>query len=247
MILKEILVAEITAGRNIRQHAAPSNALVSTVRKLGVLNPITVQKIDGGKYETVTGMRRFEAAKAAKLRTIPAIVKKTNEHERLLQQLVENIQREDLHPLDEAEAVAQLLTLTGESQLYISRLIGKSESWVSQTLGVLRLSKEEKDALRAMPKPPAKQTINIAVVTRDPKLRQSIVAGEYSRHKAQKAHRKELRHGGRPRHFVLNLTTTKAIVSVRFRCHRVTRADVIAALAEASSYVAAIPRWSPRR
>lgn len=245
MILKEIPTRDVLVGENIRSIPTSIAELVPSVQKLGILNPITVQEIKGGKYEVVIGSRRLAAAKASKLPTIPAIIRKVAKRDRLLQQLVENVQREDLHPLDQAEGLSRLLSMTSESQLYIARLLGKSEPWVSQTLSVLRLSKEEKDALRQMDKGPAKAVIVEAVRTKDAELRKTILSGRVTRRQAKRMIKQRPRQSGRRRNFFVSLPTSQGQVTVRFRKPGATRSEVVKALSEASSKVVLFKTWPP--
>lgn len=247
-VYREIEIRAIRIGENVRRRSASSSGLSATVGVLGVLNPITVQELDQGEYEVVTGARRVEAARSAGIEKIGALVRVVDAKKRVLHQLVENIQRENLHPLDEAEAVARLQSLTGESQQYVGRMLGKTESWMSSTLSLLRLRDDEKTLLRDNPDPPAKAVLEVAVQTKDPALRQQIIAGGMSKHDAAKMKRKvDRRLGGRPKHFHLSLSAARAVVSLRFRSSRVSRQDAIRALEEALAIVRDASRWPLRQ
>lgn len=248
MDLKEIPTQDVIAGANIRSGVTEIVGLSATMRELGLMNPITVREIKHGKYETVWGNRRLEAARSAGLVTIPVVVRQVDETRRLLGQLIENIQRENLTPLDEATAMGRYLELTGEPQNQLAHRLGRPHSYVSNMLTIhRRLTKQEKDILRSMEKQPAKDTLTIAVRTRDPKLRQSILDGEMSKSEAQRAHSQERRRiDGRTKNFSLVVKTAQATVTVVFHKPRVTKAEVVKALEQARTDVADKKIWPPR-
>jgi len=120
--------------------------LAESIKRYGVLQPILVREKDG-KYEIVAGERRWRAAKIAGLTRIPAIVKDFSDEEVLLISLVENLQREDLNPVERARAIKILkeeLNLTDEE---IAKYIGKSRSAITNILRILNLPLEVLDML----------------------------------------------------------------------------------------------------
>lgn len=112
--------------------------LAVSIKKHGVLQPVIVRPVSGG-YELVAGERRWRAAGMAGLRTIPALVREVGEGERLELALVENLQREDLNPLEEAAGYQQLLERFGYTQEELAEKVGKSRSHVANTLRLLGL------------------------------------------------------------------------------------------------------------
>lgn len=116
-------------------------ALVGSVRDKGVLQPLLVRPDPGnpGRYEIVAGERRWRAAQQAQLHEVPAVVKELNDQETLEVALVENLQREDLTPLEEAEAYVRLINEFGHTQEILARAVGKSRSHVANTLRLLTL------------------------------------------------------------------------------------------------------------
>ena len=114
--------------------------LVHSIREVGVLQPIVVRPHDDGSYELVMGERRWRAAQAAGLATVPAIVRATADHNLLRDALLENLHRAQLNPLEEAAAYRQLLDDFGCSQEELSSRIGRSRPQISNTLRLLRLS-----------------------------------------------------------------------------------------------------------
>src|SRR3546814_17449528 len=104
----------------------------------GVIQPIIVRP-QGGGYQIIACERRWRAAQRAQLHRIPAIVRDFNDAETLEIALIENIQREDLNPIEEAEAYRKLIADFGHSQEALSRLVGKSRSHVANLMLLLDL------------------------------------------------------------------------------------------------------------
>jgi ParB family chromosome partitioning protein len=114
-------------------------ALTASVRELGVLQPVLVRATGGGAYELIAGERRWRAAKRAGLSLIPAIVRTVDDTLSLEQALVENVQREDLNPLDEAAAYQQLLEDFHLTHDELASRVGKSRAAISNTLRLFQL------------------------------------------------------------------------------------------------------------
>lgn len=114
-------------------------ALTASVRELGVLQPVLVRATGGGAYELIAGERRWRAAKRAGLSMIPAIVRTVDDTLSLEQALVENVQREDLNPLDEAAAYQQLLEDFHLTHDELASRVGKSRAAISNTLRLFQL------------------------------------------------------------------------------------------------------------
>lgn len=112
--------------------------LSASIREVGVLQPVIVTSGDEG-YVLVAGERRWRAAQRAGLKTIPAVVRETAADHTLVEALVENLQRQDLTPLEEAHAYRQLLEKYGMTQEQVAQRVGKSRPAVSNTLRLLQL------------------------------------------------------------------------------------------------------------
>jgi ParB family transcriptional regulator, chromosome partitioning protein len=113
--------------------------LTDSIRELGVLQPVIVNPSDDGSFVLVAGERRWRAVKKAGLATIPAVVRGPGAEANLIEALVENIQREDLTPLEEAHAFRQLLEDYGMTQEQVADRVGKSRPAVSNTVRLLQL------------------------------------------------------------------------------------------------------------
>ncbi len=121
--------------------------LVASLRERGVIQPLTVRPAEGG-YELITGERRLEAAKGAGMETVPAIVRSVTDREMLEISLIENIQRDDLNPLEEASGYKQLMEEFGLTQEKLADEVGKDRATVANTVRLLRLAQEVQEELR---------------------------------------------------------------------------------------------------
>ena len=114
-------------------------SLTASVRELGVLQPVLVREAGEGSYELIAGERRWRAAKRAGLPLVPAIIRTVDDTASLEQALVENLQREDLNPLDEAAAYQQLLEDFHLTHDELAARMGKSRAAISNTLRLFQL------------------------------------------------------------------------------------------------------------
>jgi len=113
--------------------------LASSIRELGVIQPITVRKLSFGKYQLVSGERRFRASKIVGLEKIPAYIRIANDQESLEMALVENIQREDLDPIEIALSYQRLIDEINLTQEQMSDRVGKNRSTIANYLRLLKL------------------------------------------------------------------------------------------------------------
>ena len=112
--------------------------LATSIKEYGVVQPVIVKKSIRG-YELVAGERRCKASRLAGLTEIPAIIKDFTDQEMMEIALIENIQREDLNPIDEAKSVDNIIKLRGLTQEEFAHRFGKSRSYITNLLGLLRL------------------------------------------------------------------------------------------------------------
>lgn len=113
--------------------------LAESIKSYGVLQPISVRKFNDESYELIAGERRLRASKLAGLETIPALVKEVMDSDSAMIALIENIQRENLNYLEEAESYHQLLQLHNLTQEQIAAKVGKTQSTIANKLRLLRL------------------------------------------------------------------------------------------------------------
>lgn len=114
--------------------------LADSIQKNGLIQPITVRKIKAEKYQIVAGERRWRASKLAGLEKIAAIIRDFNDQEMLEIALIENIQRQDLNPIETAEAYKQMLANFEITQSELAEQVGKSRSNISNTIRLLKLA-----------------------------------------------------------------------------------------------------------
>ncbi len=120
--------------------------LADSIREQGIIQPIIVEAYGSG-YRIIAGERRFRAAQLAHLAEVPVIVRSFTEEEKLEIALIENIQREDLNPIEEALGYRQLIDHTGLSQDDVAKKVGKNRSTIANSLRLLKMSQEMQDAL----------------------------------------------------------------------------------------------------
>jgi ParB family chromosome partitioning protein len=140
--LAEVPVAEIAPNpKQPRQHFDEEalEELKVSIREVGLLQPVVVRELSPDRYELVMGERRWRAAQALGLETIPAIIRDTRDDALLRDALLENIHRVDLNPLEEAAAYQQLLAEFGVTHEELGRRIGRSRPQISNTIRLLNL------------------------------------------------------------------------------------------------------------
>lgn len=118
---------------------APLDELAASIREKGIIQPLIARKLSDGKFEIVAGERRWRAAQLADLKEVPVLLKSTNERETLEIALIENIQREDLNPIEEAEAYEHLIATYTLTQQEIADRVGKERATVANVLRLLNL------------------------------------------------------------------------------------------------------------
>jgi len=120
--------------------------LAQSIRANGIIQPIVVRKTGTG-YEIVAGERRWRAAQRAGLLKVPVVVRDTPDHQLLAAALIENIQREDLNPIEEAHAYRRLIDELQLTQDQIADAVGKDRSTIANTLRLLKLPREMRDGV----------------------------------------------------------------------------------------------------
>lgn len=122
--------------------------LAASIEQFGILQPLVVTKIEQNKYSIIAGERRFRASRIAGLNKVPVIVRSASELEKLELALIENVQREDLTPLDQAVSIQRLHDQFSMSYEAISKKLGKAYSTVANIVRLLQLPDTMKDALK---------------------------------------------------------------------------------------------------
>jgi ParB family chromosome partitioning protein len=149
---KAVAIEQLRPGKfQPRRHFAQEDmeALIASVREKGILQPILVRRdpADPNRYEIIAGERRWRAAQAAQLHEIPVLVRDLSDSDALEVALIENVQRQDLSPLEEAEGYSRLMVEYSNTQEDLAQAIGKSRSHIANTLRLINLPDEAKKYL----------------------------------------------------------------------------------------------------
>ena len=211
--------------------------LAASVREKGVLEPILVRQIGPNRYQIISGERRFRAATLAGLDEIPAIELDVDDREQLEIALIENIQRKDLTPFEEAEGLLILQQKFDYTHEKISQVIGKSRTTVTETL----LINEIPDRIRAMCREAGISNksilVQVARAGSEEAMEQVVrafAAGELSREelRRQTATKPEPKKAGRPKNYVFQVNDKSLPFSLNmsFRKPNVEKSEVIDAL-----------------
>lgn len=136
--------------RKIDENDQTMQGLVSSIRAEGVLQPASVRPIDGGRYQLIFGERRYRASRIAGLTSIPCIIRELNDQQAMIHISIENLQRNDLRPLEEAESIQQMVE-SGYDVKSIADSLGRSPGWVYRRAELMRLTKDWQNAWTAIP------------------------------------------------------------------------------------------------
>ena len=182
---QSIPIDQIEPGRGQPREAFDPEKLeelTHSIRANGLIQPITVSKLPSGKYQIVAGERRWRAAQLAGLKEIPALVRTVEREKQLELALIENIQREDLNPIEIATAFQRLVTEHGLSHEQIAERTGKDRSTVTNFLRLLRLSPFVRQELIAgrISMGHARALLNITDEQQQAQACQEIIAKQFS-------------------------------------------------------------------
>jgi ParB family transcriptional regulator, chromosome partitioning protein len=142
--LQSIAIDRVQPGKyqpRTRMDDAALDDLAASIREHGVMQPILVRPVEGGRFEIVAGERRWRAAKRAGLADVPALVKSVPDQTALALALIENIQREDLNPLEQANGIHRLIEEFGLTHEAAAKAVGRSRSAVTNLLRLRELAK----------------------------------------------------------------------------------------------------------
>lgn len=156
--------------------------LVGSIKMHGVIQPIVVTQNPGGRYELIAGERRLRAAKIAGLEQIPAIIRSATEQEKMELALIENVQRADLNPIEEARAYQRLCDEFGLTQDEVGERMNKSRPQVSNTIRLLQLPEVVQRALAERKISQSNARTLLSLPTPEERLRmfESILAGNFT-------------------------------------------------------------------
>ena len=176
------------------------NELASSIKELGLIQPITVRKIDFNQYQLVSGERRYRASKLIGLETIPAYIRIANDQESLEMALVENIQRQDLDPIEIALSYQRLIDEIQLTQEKLSGRVGKKRSTITNYLRLLKLDPIIQTGMRDgfISMGHGRALVNIADRQQQIQLYEKIVAQEWSVRETEKAVQALQQRGDKP-------------------------------------------------
>jgi len=148
MKLATLDIDQISAGENIRKNITKDSlsSLIESIKEAGIIQPLLVRTVSKDKYELVAGFRRFNAAKYAGIKSIPVLISDIDKEDRIEFQLIENLQRKDLNPIDEALAYKDLGEEYKPADIMV--ITGKSEYHIKKMLSLLNLAPEVKEMIK---------------------------------------------------------------------------------------------------
>jgi len=163
------------------------NELANSIRAHGVVQPIVVRPLPDGFFQLIAGERRWRAAQRARLSRIPAVVRDTDEHAALEIALIENLQREDLNPIEEALAYERLIVEFSMTQEEVAHRVGKNRATVANMLRLLKLPPEVQQWLREdrLTTGHAKALLSLSDLTQILDSARKIIQGNYSVRQAE--------------------------------------------------------------
>ncbi|MBR5922441.1 MAG: ParB/RepB/Spo0J family partition protein [Clostridia bacterium] len=174
----EIRISEIEPNKNQPRKDFDEQslaALADSINEHGLIQPIVVRPTAAGRYQIVAGERRWRACRMAGLKSVPVIIKELDDKEYYETALIENLQREDLNPIEEANGYKKLIDAYGLTQEQIAKSVGKARATVTNALRLLALEENEKEAL-ADGKISAGHARALLSVTDNPGLREKMLA-----------------------------------------------------------------------
>lgn len=148
--VQSLSVAQIVPSRfqpRLNFSEAKIRELAQSIKEKGVIQPVLVRSIGGGQYELIAGERRLRALKSLGLAQVPAIVRRVSDADLLETSIIENIQREELNPVEEAKAYRRLAQEFGQTQDQIAKAVGKDNTSISNLLRILNLPEKILDYL----------------------------------------------------------------------------------------------------
>jgi ParB family chromosome partitioning protein len=201
-----------------RKSLGDTSELAESIQEHGVINPIIVEVTGKGRYQIIAGERRFAACQSLELPTAPCIVRTVAEQSRLTLQLIENLQRKDLHPVEEAQAFKRLMDEFNLTQRELAARVGKSLAAINQTLRILDFNPEMLANIQTSEHASKSVLLEIAKepdLGRQQMLWQQAQDGQLTVREARATKRKEPSGNSRKKKATLELA--EATVIIRFR------------------------------
>ena len=217
------------------------NELAESIKKHGLLQPITVEYIEREDcFKIINGERRYKAAKLAGIQELPCIIKYIDKHTRLINQLIENIQRQDLSPLEEAESIQTLVNKRrienpNYSQREASRELGLPKSYVNEMLSLLKLPQDIKESVRTSDTVPKSLLLLLLRQSDEKNIREfyrQIKEGKLTVREAKIKLKRSKVKKGRPKYYEYKFESPgrEFILKIKFRKLEVERSEITNAI-----------------
>jgi len=217
------------------------NELAESIKKHGLLQPITVEYIEQEDYfKIISGERRYKAAKLAGIQELPCIIKYIDQHVRLIHQLIENIQRQDLPPLEEAESIQILINKRrienpNYSQREASRELGLPKSYVNEMVSLLKLPQDIKESVRTSDTIPKSLLLLLLRQSNKINIREfyrQIKEGNLTVREAKTELTKSKDKKGRPKYYEYKFKSPKNefVLKIKFKKSEVEQSEIINAI-----------------
>lgn len=218
-----------------RKHVGSVEELKASITEHGIIQPIVVSPHGPEMFRIIAGERRYTAAKELGLPTVPAIIRTIEEHRRLEVQLIENIHRQELNPIEEAQAFQRLMDEFKLSQRQLAKRLGKSPAGINQTLRILTLPVEILDSVQTSERLTRSVLLEIAKLESEDErlaLWQQATTGSVT---VKAARQKKTGAPANPpvTKFRMPFHTDKAVITVVFEEPEATMAEVVSALSDA--------------
>ncbi len=215
--------------------------MAESIKKHGLLQPITVEYIELEDYfKIISGERRYKAAKLAGIQELPCIIKYIDQHVRLIHQLIENIQRQDLPPLEEAESIQTLINKRrienpNYSQREASRELGLPKSYVNEMVSLLKLPQDIKESVRTSDTIPKSLLLLLLRQSNKINIREfyrQIKEGNLTVREAKTELTKSKDKKGRPKYYEYKFKSPKNefVLKIKFKKSEVEQSEIINAI-----------------
>ncbi len=212
-----------------RQQMGDLSELTASIQEKGILEPLIVRR-QGSNYQIISGERRYQAALRARLSELPCVERDVDDRETVEIALVENLQRKDLTPFEEADAMSQLASIYDYTHEMLAKRIGKSRSSITEMLSLANMPKEVKELCRLADI--SSKSLLLHIVRQDTAekmiaLVEKVSREGLSRDEARKATRQPRK--GRPKNFIFKYGTSTSPFRLRvsFRKSKVDKREVI--------------------
>ncbi|MBU4362009.1 ParB/RepB/Spo0J family partition protein [bacterium] len=220
------------------------NELAESIKKHGLLQPISVEYIEHEDcFKIINGERRYKAAKLSDLQELPCIIKNIDRHTRLIHQLIENIQRQDLPPLEEADSIQALINKKrmdnpNYSQREASRELGLPKSYVNEMLSLLKLPRDIKESVRTSDTVPKSLLLLLLRQSDEKNIKEfyrQIKEGKLTVREAKTRIKKSKIKKGRPKYYEYKFESPgrEFILKIKFKKSEIEQSEIFNALHQA--------------